>query len=122
MLFIDWKTFIYFQTFERAKEDIKVALTILNAQLLTRTYLVGERISLADISVASTLLNLYKEVLDPAYRKPFVNVNRWFTTLINQAQFKAVLGEVKLCEKVAEVDHKKFIQQQQGPRKWLETV
>ncbi|KAI7815519.1 elongation factor 1-gamma [Rhyzopertha dominica] len=100
------------QTFERAKEDIKTSLTILNAHLLTRTYLVGERISLADISVACTLLNLYTNVLDPAFRKPFVNVNRWFLTLINQPQFKAVLGEVKICDKVAEVDPKKFSQQQ----------
>lgn len=101
-----------FQTFERAKEDIKVALNIINAHLLTRTYLVGERISLADIGVACTLLNLYKYVLDPNFRKPFVNLNRWFITLINQPQFKTVLGEVKLCEKVAEVDPKKFVQHQ----------
>lgn len=103
-----------FKSFERAKEDIRAALTILNAYLLPRTYLVGERITLADISVACTLLNLYKEVLDPNFRKPFVNVNRWFTTLINQPQFKSVLGEVKLCQKVAEVDPKKFVQQQGG--------
>lgn len=102
------------QTFERAREDIKAALTVLNAYLLPRTYLVGERVTLADISVACTLLNLYKEVLDPNFRKPFVNVNRWFSTLVNQPQFKAVLGEVKLCDKVAEVDPKKFAQQQQG--------
>lgn len=88
-------------------------LTLLDAFLLSRTYLVGERITLADISVACTLLNLYKEVLDPNFRKSFVNVNRWFVTLVNQSQFKAVLGEVKLCEKVAEVDPKKFAQQQQ---------
>lgn len=69
---------------------------------------------MADISVACTLLNLYKEVLDPNFRKQFVNVNRWFVTLINQPQFKAVLGEVKLCAKVAEVDPKKFTQQQGG--------
>lgn len=87
-------------------------MSVLNAHLLTRTYLVGERISLADISVACTLLNLYKYVLDPNFRKPFVNVNRWFITLINQPQFKTVLGEVTLTEKVAEVDPKKFVQQQ----------
>ena len=41
-------------------------------------------------------------------RKPYQNVNRWFTTLINQPQVKAVIGEFKLCEKMAEFDAKKF--------------
>lgn len=90
------------EAFQRAKDDMKVALTILNSHLLTRTYLVGERITLADIAVACNLLNPYKYVLDPEYRKPFVNVNRWFTTLINQPEFKAVLGNVELCSKPAQ--------------------
>jgi len=90
------------EAFQRAKNDMKTALAILNSHLLTRTYLVGERITLADIVVAANLLNPYKYVLDPDYRKSFANVNRWFVTLINQPQFKAVLGEVVLCSKPAE--------------------
>merc|ERR1711955_5139 len=93
---------------DRAKEDIKVALKTLNDHLLTRTFLVGERVTLADISVACTLLSLYKQVLDPAFRGSFTNVNRWFTTVINQPNAKAVLGEVVLCTKMAEFDSKKF--------------
>lgn len=45
---------------ERAKEDVKKALATLNSHLLTRTYLVGERVSLADITVCCTLLHLYQ--------------------------------------------------------------
>jgi len=82
---------------ERAKEDIKAALKTLNDHLLTKTFLVGERLTLADIAVACTMLSLYKQVLDPAFRKPFTNVNRWFTTVVNQPNAKAVLGQVKLC-------------------------
>lgn len=108
-----------FQNFERAKEDIKLALNILNTYLLPRTFLVGERVTLADITVACTLLKLYVHVLDPNFRKPYGNVNRWFTTVVNQPQFKAVLGEVKLCDKVAEVDPKKFQQQHQQQGKGM---
>jgi elongation factor 1-gamma len=90
------------EAFQRAKNDMKTALAILNSHLLTRTFLVGERITLADIIVASNLLNPYKYILDPDYRKSFANVNRWFVTLINQPQFKAVLGDVVLCSKPAE--------------------
>merc|ERR1712119_254923 len=93
---------------ERAKEDIKAALKALNDHLLSRTFLVGERLTLADIAVACTLLSLYKQVLEPSLRKPFLNVTRWFTTVINQPNAKAVIGSFTLCSKMAEFDSKKF--------------
>merc|ERR1711973_600909 len=43
-----------------------------------------------------------------AFRKPFVNVTRWFTTVVNQPKVKEVLGQVTLCAKMAEFDAKKF--------------
>merc|ERR1711872_1003634 len=96
------------QNTERAKEDVKSAMNALNSHLLTRTFLVGERVSLADISVCCTMLNLYKYVLDPSFRKSYVNVNRWFTTVVNQPNVKAVIGDFVLCTKMAEFDAKKF--------------
>merc|ERR1711872_1170242 len=93
---------------ERAKEDIKAALNQLNTHLLTKTFLVGERISLADIAVCCTMINLFKLVLDPAFRKSYVNVTRWFTTVVNQPNVKAVVGSVALCTKMAEFDAKKY--------------
>merc|ERR1719318_196311 len=104
------------QNTERAKEDIKRALSVLNKNLESRTFLVGERISLADISVGLNLLSLYKMVFDAEFRKQYQNVNRWFITFINQPQVKAVIGEVKLCEKMAQFDAKKY-QELQGTQK-----
>lgn len=95
-------------TNERAKQDVKAALTALNARLLNHTYLVGERITLADIVVFCSLLQLYQYVLDPTFRKPFANVNRWFNTILNQPQVKAVVKDFKLCEKEAQFDGKKY--------------
>ena len=46
------------------------------------------------------------QVLEPSFRQAFTNTNRWFLTCINQPQFRAVLGEVKLCEKMAQFDGK----------------
>jgi len=107
------------QNTERAKEEVKKALSVLNRHLETRTYLVGERISLADISVLCTLLHLYQWVLEPDFRKDYINTNRWFTTMVNQPQVKAVIGEFKLCEKMAQFDAKKFqeLQGQKGGKK-----
>lgn len=50
------------QATEQAKEDVKKVLAMLNQHLNTRTFLVGERVSLADISVACSMLWLYKQV------------------------------------------------------------
>ncbi|KAJ3067305.1 Elongation factor 1-gamma 1 [Podochytrium sp. JEL0797] len=85
----------------KAKEDVKKVLTVLNQHLLNHTYLVGETITLADITVVCGLLHFYRLVFDASFRASFKNVTRWFTTCVNQTQFKDVVGEVALCEKVA---------------------
>jgi len=83
---------------ESAKQDIFKVLSILNNHLLHRTFLVGERISLADIVASVHLFTLYSLVLSPELRSPYPNTNRWFLTLAHQPEFKEVLGEIKLCE------------------------
>jgi len=85
----------------RAKSDIRKVLTILNDHLKDQTFLVGERLTLADISVSLHLRDLYTLVLDPGYRKVFVNANRWFLTCVHQPHFLEVLGELTLCTKMA---------------------
>lgn len=108
------------QATEHAKEEVKRVLSTLDEHLRTRTFLVGERVSLADISVVCALLWLYKQVLEPSFRQPYVNTNRWFETCVNQPQFKSVLGEVKLCDKMAQFDAKTFSESQpkkEAPKK-----
>jgi len=59
--------------------------------LLTRTYLVGEGVTLADVSVFAGLIDLYKNLLDADSKKSFVNVNRWFDTILNQSKVQAAI-------------------------------
>ena len=47
---------------ERAKDELKNILKILNEHLPTRTYLVGERITLADVALTCDLLLLFQWV------------------------------------------------------------
>jgi elongation factor 1-gamma len=102
----------------RAQESVKHILTALNSALETRTFLVGEKITLADITLATAFLQLFQQVLDPAFRAPFPHVTRWFTTLINQPQFIAVLGQVTLAEKQAQFNSEAFATlQKQGAKK-----
>ena len=68
--------------------------------------MVGETITLADISVAVALLPLFQNVLEPALREQYLNVNRYFNTLINQKEFASVLGKVELCDAVKKLTGK----------------
>ena len=88
-----------FNSYEKAKTDLAAGLATLNDYLLTKTYLVGDQITLADITVASALIYPMKLVCDKAYLKPFGNVVRWFSTCVNQPEFKNVVGEVVLAKK-----------------------
>lgn len=87
------------EALEKAMADVKKTLAVLNTHLMHHQFMVGERISLADIVLASTVGLLYTHVFDITMRRQYTSVTRWFTTMINQPEFRAVIGELKLCEK-----------------------
>lgn len=85
-------------THASAMSDLHAALGRLEAHLLSRTYMVGEAITLADIVLVSALFYAFKLILDGAAREAYPSVTRWFVTCVNQPAFKAVLGDFVLCE------------------------
>jgi len=99
------------QAAEAAKAKLQKVLAFLDSYLLSRTYFIGESITLADIVVTAQLVPLFRLVFDPQFRKPFTNVTRWFTTCVNQPQFASVLGNVQLAEVAAQP------QKQEKPKK-----
>jgi len=106
------------QETDKAQNHIKKCLELLNGFLETRTFLVGERVSLADIALCCNMMMLYAQVMDPKFREPYGNVNRWFMTCINQPNFKKEIGEFTLCEKMAQFDNKRY--QELHPKKGKE--
>merc|ERR1712098_20139 len=90
-------------TVHKAKESLLHHLQTLDKQLLTRTYLVGERLSLADLATCLTLLPAFKHVLDGDQRLKLRHLTRWMNTILHQEAVKQVLGEVKLCSKEAQI-------------------
>ncbi|CAG8539396.1 678_t:CDS:2, partial [Scutellospora calospora] len=82
----------------QSTEGLKKSLSVLEKILLKKTYLVNERITLADISVATALYLPFKLVLDTEFRKDYKNLTRWYVTLVNQPAFKKILGEVTLVD------------------------
>lgn len=85
-----------------AATEAHKTLATLDKILAPRTFLVGHRITLADIVMACSLLPAYQNVLDAKERAKYLHLTRWFCTLISQPQFEAVLGTVSLCNKALE--------------------
>ena len=81
------------------KKDKKAKdmLNKMETYLSTRTFLAGERLTLADISLAMVYLPLYQYVMNANLRSKYPNNTRWFNTCIHQSNFLKVLGNVKLC-------------------------
>lgn len=82
-----------------ALRDLRALFQVLNEQLKKGTYLVGGKVTLADVSVACVLINSYKFVLDADFRKSFLSVFTWFEKLLLLKEFKAVWGHVHACQK-----------------------
>ncbi|POY76528.1 hypothetical protein BMF94_0369 [Rhodotorula taiwanensis] len=89
-------------TVEAAKAKALKSLDFLEKYLADRTFLVSERITLADIHLASVLGPAFATVLDADFRKSHPNVTRHFQTVAHQPQVLEVTGkEPVLCDKAA---------------------
>ena len=84
----------------KIQADLFRLLGILDEFLKLKTFLVGERISLADISVCFNLILLMERGLLEQDRDKFTYLMRWFNTIINQKNVKDVIGDIQLCEKL----------------------
>jgi elongation factor 1-gamma len=80
----------------KAKEAVDSNLALLDQHLVSNTFLVGNYITLADIVGYAALVNLFKLAVDP--RKSYPRVARWFNTLVNQPEFKGVIGDFKFVD------------------------
>jgi elongation factor 1-gamma len=96
------------QQVQQAKQELLAQLRLFNNALLSKTYLVGERLTVADVSVALDLLPAYINVLDDAARSDLANVNRWAQTVYNNPVVKSVVGEVTFASKAATFDESTY--------------
>jgi len=76
----------------QAKNDLFKLLGVFNNVFLFKTYLVCEHVTIADIALFGSLIDLYREVLAPVHADRFPNVMRWFVTLLNQPEFSKHAG------------------------------
>ncbi|KAI0673201.1 elongation factor 1-gamma [Trametes maxima] len=77
------------------------SLKTVEAHLSTRTFLVTERITLADITLASVIQRSVSITIDAALRAQLPNLIRHLETVVNQPQLKEIFGQTEYAEKAA---------------------
>lgn len=87
--------------FQNRIENVQKALTVLNKELESKTFLVGDRITLADISLAGVLADAFSKFLGPEDQKKFANVVRFEQTVINHPKIAKAFEGVSLATEVA---------------------
>lgn len=81
----------------------------MNKHLASNTYLVGHvghSVTLADIVMTCNLAFGFIRVLTKSFTSEFPHVERYFWTMVNQPNFKKVVGEVEQAESVPPVANK----------------
>ncbi|KAG2360997.1 elongation factor 1-gamma [Suillus spraguei] len=74
-------------------------LITLETHLSTRTFLVGDRITLADITTASILQRVVAVTADADVRVKLVNTVRFLETIVHQPKLEAIFGPTEYTEK-----------------------
>lgn len=87
------------EQWKQAGNTLITKLTVYDSILQSRTYLVGDFITLADILMACTLEPVYGLFLEANDRENLINLTRWFLTMINHDNFKATLNTFALCKR-----------------------
>lgn len=85
---------------EASKATLR-AVGVVEKHLIRHTYLVGERITLADLFCASLLHRGFQYFFDKQWRQENPNVTRWYETIVNQPIITAVAEKLELLEKPA---------------------
>jgi hypothetical protein len=99
---------------DEAQKKALQSTHVLEDHLLVNTYLVGERLTLADIFTATGLVRGFEYFFDKKFRDANPNLTRWYETVYNQPVYKEIAGELKFIdEALKNVPPKK----EQAPKK-----
>ncbi|KPM35132.1 Elongation factor 1-gamma 1 [Neonectria ditissima] len=82
---------------EASKATLK-AFSVVEEHLSNNTYLVGERITLADLFAAGIAQRGFQYFFDKKFREENPNVTRWFDTVRNQTIFSSVAEKLEFLD------------------------
>ncbi|KAK4226263.1 putative cytosolic translation elongation factor 1B subunit gamma [Podospora fimiseda] len=81
---------------EEAEKATNAVIAVVEAHLANNTYLVGERITLADLFAAGLVSRGFEYFFGTEWQEQNPNVTRWFSTVYNQPIYSAVAPEFSL--------------------------
>ena len=90
---------------KRAWNDVTACLRILDNHLKANTFMVGKKLTIADVTLVSVLVNPFKFIFEEKFRKSIPNVTRWFESICELPAFAKVWGKIRLCIKEFEPYH-----------------
>lgn len=104
-------------------KTVKEMLKVLNTHLEGKTFMVANRLTMADLVIANMLIGPFAFALDPGFRKAHSNVSDWWARVTSQSCFMSVAGRVKMCEKaIKPVDVSKLPKYEAPEKKAIEEV
>lgn len=83
---------------DEASKAAERAVDVIEKHLLTNTYLVGERITLADLFAAGIISRGFQYVYGKEWRDAHPNVTRWYSTVYNQPIYSAVVDPLSFID------------------------
>mmetsp|Transcript_18872 Transcript_18872/g.18031 ORF Transcript_18872/g.18031 Transcript_18872/m.18031 type:complete len:309 (+) Transcript_18872:306-1232(+) len=87
------------EVYNTAVTSLKNTVKLLNTHLQGKEFLVGSRLSVADLVLAMHLHIFYQSVLDAGFRKAMPNVTGYVERIMHMDQVRKRIGNVKFCAK-----------------------
>jgi len=83
---------------EDSKKAALTAIQTLEDHFLVNTYLVGDRLTLADVFTAGLISRGFEYFFDKQWRSENPNTTRWYETVCNQSIWSDVAGKLEFVE------------------------
>ena len=83
---------------EESQKRANKVVGVLEQHLLVHTYLVGERVTLADLFAAGIISRSFEHIFDKSWRSEHPNTSRWYETVSNSEILKHGLSIFPLCD------------------------
>ena len=108
-----WKPYCK-ESADKANERLKGFMRTLDAQLKDKEYVMGAKLTLADVCLFRELKYFFQLVFPKGLRdKVFPNMTKWFQKMAETEEVKKVYGKILLCNQPL----KPFIQEQKEEKK-----
>ncbi|EPY50224.1 translation elongation factor EF-1 gamma subunit [Schizosaccharomyces cryophilus OY26] len=88
---------------KQSQAAVATELTRLNQLLADKTYLVGSRLTLADVFAVNSLMSVIRYVLVKSELAKYANVQRYYTTMYHQCGLDSIVGALEFVEKMPEI-------------------